>query len=429
MFANPRSSTAWRSTFQYLRHDFAQAADAHPALRHAVVQALDRDGTVPPRLERLMRDAGGFHAGEMRARWDLPPWGAPILGEEEPDAHIEAWLRMNNPAQVGYLFGPKAARDRFERLAGRAWLALPGTPDGKAQAYPQARPRERWLAFVYRTLRNCSASYLEADDVLWVRWKTAGGRPQEKQFTPESVRRETPQGVKVGVGYPEVEKLLGPVERWKYSALATDPFTASAVAIDTLLKHPDPEGPYLVSWSEMDAYQNSPAFQNANCVVDEILLGEGRTFPIYRYWCKTVPGKKPSVCPNAEPPANRAERRALLAYLPGIEKMFRERGCLPEGQTIHWVGRQANLATICRCSFGRTITASGDQPKGNEGRDQWIYEQCCKGVPYKEIPAALRKQQPSNGWRLITTKQGIQDAARRYARRNTLELPPARQER
>jgi hypothetical protein len=128
------------------------------------------------------------------------------------------------------------------------------------------------------------------------------------------------RGTIVEWGYPEAEKLPGPVKRWKFSALANDPFTASALAINMLLAHPDPEGPYLVSLQEMDAYQKSPQFQQANFLVDKIQLGEGRTFTIYRYWCLPVPGTQLSLCPSADPPRDERDRQALLRYLPALEQ-------------------------------------------------------------------------------------------------------------
>ena len=251
--------------------------------------------------------------------------------------------------QLGHLYGPKEEVETFERSAERGWLALPGTPDGKAQAYPQMQPLERWSALVYRTLREHPGSYLSADDVLWVCYRTADGQQQELGFAPHWVTPQTPNGEMRELGYPQADLLPAPVRRWKVSALATDPFSASVVAIDMLLSHPDPEGPYLVSIQEADAYQKSPAFQNANFLVDAIALGEGRRFPIYRYWCMPVVGDTPSICPNADPPEDKRDREVLRGYLPRIAKTFRELGLVKQGQTIHWVGRQARLGTICRC--------------------------------------------------------------------------------
>ena len=71
--------------------------------------------------------------------------------------------------------------------------------------------------------------------------------------------------------------------------------------IDILLAHPDPEGPFLVSLEEMDTYQKSPTFQNANFLVDFIRLANGKQFPVYRRDCAAVPGANPSICPSAEP--------------------------------------------------------------------------------------------------------------------------------
>jgi hypothetical protein len=143
------SSSAWRSTLQSLQQDFRRAARKHPNLRHAIVQALDEEQTMPPSLENEMRAAGGWSVGEMRGRWVVP------TGNEASASYMD-WLRWNSPAKLGYLFGDQTGRKRFEHLAERGWLALPGTRDGKNQAYPQPRLLERWMAFVYPALSEGS---------------------------------------------------------------------------------------------------------------------------------------------------------------------------------------------------------------------------------------------------------------------------------
>jgi hypothetical protein len=69
----------------------------------------------------------------------------------------------------------------------------------------------------------------------------------------------------------------------------------------------------------------------------------------------------------------------------------------------------------------------GRRDRKIEARDRWIYRQCCDRVPYKEIVANLSRCSPSKRWQRITSKQGIQNAALRYAKRNQLALPPPRQ--
>jgi hypothetical protein len=63
--------------------------------------------------------------------------------------------------------------------------------------------------------------------------------------------------------------------------------------------------------------------------------------------------------------------------------------------------------------------------KLTESRDKWVYQQCCKGVPYDTI--ALRLPKKNKRWRRITTKQGILACARKYAEDNGHPLPPPRQ--
>lgn len=61
-----------------------------------------------------------------------------------------------------------------------------------------------------------------------------------------------------------------------------------------------------------------------------------------------------------------------------------------------------------------------------EARDKWIYNQCCKGVAYETIAIRLKKK--SSKWQRIESKQGIQSAAQRYAKRHGLEEIPRRQD-
>src|SRR5215207_5722614 len=105
----------------------------------------------------------------------------------------------------------------------------------------------------------------------------------------------------------------------------------------------------------MDDYQKSPAFQNANLLVDLIRLGEGRTFPIYRYWGKAVQGREPSLCPNADHPADLRDRAVLLQYLPAIERLAFGCGSTVGGSKLgkmgkHFSGRKLAQPTPCAAS-------------------------------------------------------------------------------
>jgi hypothetical protein len=63
--------------------------------------------------------------------------------------------------------------------------------------------------------------------------------------------------------------------------------------------------------------------------------------------------------------------------------------------------------------------------QATESRDRWIYEQCCKLVPYDTISIQLRRKPKS--WERIESKQGIRAAAIRYAKANNLPQIPTRQ--
>jgi hypothetical protein len=330
-------SAAWRSTFYGVRDQFGQAGERHPDLRHVVIQALDQEQTIPPSLEAEMQAAGGWSVGELRGRWE-------IVGDNEVSASHLDWLKLVAPAKLGYLFGTPAARTRFEQLAERAWLALPGTRDGKTQAYPQPRLLERWMAFVYQQLESSPSSYFAAEEELWVLDFGADGKSVEKRYAPQAVK----QGEMVSRGYPDSQSLSSCAQRWVCSILATDPFTVSAVAIDQLLAHASEGGPRLVSWQEMDCFLKSPAYQTANHLIDFIILANGQRFPIYRRDCKPVPGNTPSICPSAEPkpPVRLRPSGELLAEL---DKRFRQLHLVGDGETVHWVGRQATVETTCVC--------------------------------------------------------------------------------
>ena len=258
---------------------------------------------------------------------------------------------MCAPAKVGYLSGDSAGRKKLEFLANQAWLAIPGTTDGKAQAFPQPRPLERWMAFVYGQISNAPSSYLSAEEELWVEYTTRNGQLGERRFAPQAIEK----GEIISRGYPGATRLTNKVGQWIYTALATDPSTASAVAVDLQLANADPNGSYLISMEELVAYQKSPVYQSANFLVDSYVLGEGRHFPIYRNWCKPVAGVCPTICPCADPPISEADRRALSEFLPQIVKRFRGLHLIKKDETIHWVGRQASLGTLCRCDQTGTL--------------------------------------------------------------------------
>jgi len=61
----------------------------------------------------------------------------------------------------------------------------------------------------------------------------------------------------------------------------------------------------------------------------------------------------------------------------------------------------------------------------NEKRDKWIYQEAIKGTTWDSIKRnLLEKHKP---WERIESPQGIINAARRYANRHNLTLPPPRQ--
>jgi hypothetical protein len=65
----------------------------------------------------------------------------------------------------------------------------------------------------------------------------------------------------------------------------------------------------------------------------------------------------------------------------------------------------------------------------NDARDAWVYDQCCRGVPYKQVKEELKRRSIGReGWEEIESLEGIRRAARRYAARHSL-APPAKRNR
>src|SRR5258708_33092600 len=89
------SASVWRTTFQNLLRDFRHAAEEHPDLRHAIVQALDEAQSIPPQLQTAMRCASGSSAGAKGARGGRP-------AETEGDAADRGVVKWNKSGRRRY---------------------------------------------------------------------------------------------------------------------------------------------------------------------------------------------------------------------------------------------------------------------------------------------------------------------------------------
>jgi hypothetical protein len=83
-----------------------------------------------------------------------------------------------------------------------------------------------------------------------------------------------------------------------------------------------------------------------------------KSFPIANTDCKPIPGCEPLICPRAKP-------KPPPELLPEIERRFRELQLVGRGQTILWVGRQAEMETLCM--WDRGCDCFGVKP-ANPGR-------------------------------------------------------------
>jgi hypothetical protein len=155
------------------------------------------------------------------------------------------------------------------------------------------------------------------------------------------------------------------------------------------------------------------------------------------------------VATMTSPSGGRPRLQALLAHIPGVVEGLR-RGHEAEYATLVELeyGHKRDDFDLERARLGREMIAASSaqargprrgparvhrrpastrQKKALEQRNKWIYQQCCNGVPYKSIVAELKKLGPQKGWPLITSKQGIQAAATRYAEGHGHEKPAPRQ--
>jgi hypothetical protein len=83
---------------------------------------------------------------------------------------------------------------------------------------------------------------------------------------------------------------------------------------------------------------------------------------------------------------------------------------------------KANEATA-----GRRKPQSVRRNSKAESRDKWIYEQCRKGTPHDQIVFALKKIAFDRGWKVVSSKQRIQQVGNEYADKHGLERPAPRQ--
>jgi hypothetical protein len=121
-------------------------------------------------------------------------------------------------------------------------------------------------------------------------------------------------------------------------------------------------------------------------------------------------------------------RKVLGEITPDTDKRIVEYLCATKGMSAEQVWHMTRkeitkiLQEICE---GK----SSSKNKGsNDDRDKWIYEQCARRTPYKKIVILLKEIADQKGWDVITTKQGIYDAAKRFAKAHCLPSLPRRKE-
>src|SRR5262245_29978696 len=76
----------------------------------------------------------------------------------------------------------------------------------------------------------------------------------------------------------------------------------------------------------------------------------------------------------------------------------------------------------CRSRPVATVVAKYPE----EDRDRWIYERLWAGLGYKEVLSQLEAESKTQDWAPLTTTQGVQYAAKNYARLEQLPEIPSR---
>jgi hypothetical protein len=95
----------------------------------------------------------------------------------------------------------------------------------------------------------------------------------------------------------------------------------------------------------------------------------------------------------------------------------------PMGSTVAGVAGERGDAGEPRLVEGE-CSPSSTSCGGNEEREQFVYQLCCDGVPYKNICTQLQKEHPD--WKQIGSVQGVRHVALTYATQHGLPPPKAR---
>jgi hypothetical protein len=115
-------------------------------------------------------------------------------------------------------------------------------------------------------------------------------------------------------------------------------------------------------------------------------------------------------------PKEEADSTALVVKLTGVSRVLNQLTAIAASQ-----------ATVADPQPSQPAKGKVIRGKATEARDHWIYDECCKRTPYESIARNLPKKNPR--WFPISSKQGILQAAKRYAERHGLPPPPSRQDR
>jgi hypothetical protein len=111
-------------------------------------------------------------------------------------------------------------------------------------------------------------------------------------------------------------------------------------------------------------------------LIDYIQIGMDVWQPVSRADCLIVDGKRPTLCPDADPVMP-------VAFLPAVESCFHDLELLQPEQTIHWVGVRAYARNRCRCFETKPAPEADSYFRGRLRFDDATHTVYLDGTPIK----------------------------------------------
>lgn len=133
--------------------------------------------------------------------------------------------------------------------------------------------------------------------------------------------------------------------------------------------------------------------------------------------------------PKNHPNNESKEKNIWYTPLTGIKGFFVGPGANLDCDD-HWEPKMLGVRAAVQATLGEEIGGKKPSVKRSEvieERDKWIYDLCCQESPVVTYTNISRRLVKIKKWPPIESKQGILEAAKRYAKRHGFKAPPSRQ--